>query len=307
MDSVTPDSTFERLQTAVDAAGVGTWDFTPLTGELVWSGRCKEIFGFAPDQEVTYAQFLEAVHPEDRALTDAAVAQALAPDGSGSYAIEYRTRWNEADLPPRWAHATGRAFFDAARTQAQRFIGTITDVTDQKNAQEELRQREADLVTMADSITQLAWIADARGNITWYNRRWYDYTGTTLAEMQGWGWQQVHHPEYVQGVVERISRAFAIGEPWEDTFPLRSKEGIYRWFLSRAVPLRDEQGQILRWFGTNTDVTEMRQLQEKLTHAYEDLEMKVTFRNLDLEREVQQLRAQLAAGGHSAGTPAVEH
>lgn len=297
MAPVIPNPTFERLQTAVDAAGVGTWDFIPLTGELEWSARCKEIFGFPLDRDVTYPQFLEEVHPEDRDATEAAVAQALDPAGPGTYAINYRTRWNVPGQPPRWAHATGRAFFDEARTQAQRFIGTITDVTDQIDAKDELRQRESDLLSVADSITQLAWIADASGHITWYNRRWYDYTGTTLAEMQGWGWQQVHHPEYVHGVMERIKQAFATGHAWEDTFPLRSKHGIYRWFLSRAEPLRDEQGQVLRWFGTNTDVTEMRQLQEQLSHSYEDLEVKVTFRNLALEREVQQLRVQLAAAG----------
>ena len=292
-------TTFERLQTAVDAAGVGTWDLNVVSGELVWSARCKEIFGLPATADVTYDLFLECVHPDDRAYTQTAVQQALDPAGSGSYAIDYRTQWNKVDQAPNWAHATGRAFFSADRTQAVRFIGTITDVTAQKANQELLRQREADFVTMADSITQLAWIADAEGNITWYNQRWYTYTGTTLADMQGWGWQQVHHPDYVRGVVERITHSFATGEAWEDTFPLRGQDGVYRWFLSRAVPLRDAEGKVLRWFGTNTDVTQMRELQERLTQAYEDLEVKVTFRNLELEHEVQQLRAQLALGGPS--------
>ncbi|UOG77306.1 PAS domain-containing protein (plasmid) [Hymenobacter tibetensis] len=296
MPTSSPEVQFERLQSAVDAAGTGTWDFTPLTGALIWSDRCKEIFGFALEQDVTYAQFLEGVHPDDRALTQAAVDQALSPTGPGTYAIDYRTQWQDPATPARWAHATGRAFFNAERTQAQRFIGTITDITEQKVNQQLLRQHEAELATMADSIAQLAWIADATGNITWYNQRWYEYTGTTAEQMLGWGWQQVQHPEYVHGVVERLRQAFAAGTAWEDTFPLRGQDGVYRWFLSRAVPLRDEHGHVLRWFGTNTDVTQMRQLQEQLTQAYEDLEVKVTFRTLQLEHEVQQLRAQLAAG-----------
>ncbi|UOR06472.1 PAS domain-containing protein [Hymenobacter aerilatus] len=294
MSTATSNPTFERLQTAVDAAGMGTWDFNPLTGSLVWSARCKEIFGFSADQDVTYEQFLDGVHPDDRAATQTAVTQALDPAGSGSYAIDYRTRWNEPDMPPRWAHATGRAFFNPERTQAQRFIGTIADITAQKDTHELARQREADLATMANSIAQLAWIADGEGNVTWYNQRWYDYTGTTLEQSKGQNWQQVHHPDYVQGVVERLQQAFAAGEAWEDTFPLRGQDGTYRWFLSRAVPLRNPLGDILRWFGTNTDVTQMRQLQEQLSQAYEDLEVKVAFRNLALEHEVQQLRAQLA-------------
>ncbi|TDN36058.1 PAS domain S-box protein [Hymenobacter sp. UV11] len=297
MTTSTVPTTFERLQTAVDAAGVGTWDFNPISGELVWSARCKEIFGLPIEAPVTYDLFMAGVHPDDRAHTAAAVAQALDPAGPGTYDIEYCTRWNEPGQPPRHARATGRAFFDEARTQAQRFIGTITDITDQRLVQDALRQREADFALMADSIAQLAWMAEPDGHIFWYNQRWYAYTGTTLADMQGWNWQQVHHPDYVQGVVERIQQAFATGAAWEDTFPLRGADGEFRWFLSRAVPLRDEHGQVSRWFGTNTDVTTMRQLQEQLERAYEDLEVKVTFRTLELERQVQRLQAQLAGQG----------
>ena len=98
--------------------------------------------------------------------------------------------------------------------------------------------RDVELAAL-DSIPQLAWMADQAGWIFWYNRRWYDYTGTTLEEMQGWGWRKVHHPEHVDRVVERIQRSWETGEPWEDTFPLRGTDGKYRWFLSRALPLRD--------------------------------------------------------------------
>lgn len=127
----TTTSEVERLQKAVDAAGVGTWDFNPLTGDLVWSDRCKEIFGLPVTAVVSYADFLAGLHPDDRAATDAAVQQALHPASAGTYDIEYRTRWQE-EGPPHWARATGKAFFDAERTQAQRFIGTITDVTEYK-------------------------------------------------------------------------------------------------------------------------------------------------------------------------------
>jgi len=99
-------------------------------------------------------------------------------------------------------------------------------------------------------------MTDASGGIFWYNQRWFDYTGTTLEEMQGWGWQQVHHPEHVDRVVAEFRRCIETGEPWEDTFPLRGTDGSYRWFLSRAVPIRDAQGNVLRWCGTNTDITD---------------------------------------------------
>ena len=107
-------------------------------------------------------------------------------------------------------------------------------------------------------------MADAQGWIYWYSRRWFDYTGTTLEEMQGWGWKQVHHPDHVERVVQRIQQSWDSGEAWEDTFPLRGKDGEYRWFLSRALPICDADGQIVRWFGTNTDITDFRAAQQAL-------------------------------------------
>ncbi|KUG06956.1 sensor histidine kinase [Solirubrum puertoriconensis] len=134
-------------------------------------------------------------------------------------------------------------------------------------ANEQLRQRETEFSTMANAIPQLAWMAEPNGDIRWYNQRWYDYTGTTFEQMSGWEWQQVHHPEHLGHVLESWRRHLAAGEPWEDTFPLRRHDGVFRWFLSRAVPIRDEHNRIVRWFGTNTDVTDMRELQEQVQRS----------------------------------------
>ncbi len=140
----------------------------------------------------------------------------------------------------------------------------FTDITARRYAEDKLRDAEEQLRMLADNIAQFAWTADATGSIYWYNRRWYDYTGTTLETMQGWGWRAVHHPDHVDRVVERIRGSFDSGEPWEDTFPLRGKDGGYRWFLSRALPIRNDEGVLLRWFGTNTDITEQRDTAEEL-------------------------------------------
>jgi PAS domain S-box-containing protein len=126
-------------------------------------------------------------------------------------------------------------------------------------AEAALREGEERFRTLANNIPQLAWMADEKGYIFWYNDRWFDYTGTTLNEMAGWGWQKVHHPDHVRRVVDKITKNFQTGEIWDDTFPLRGRDGKYRLFLSRAVPIRDEQGKILRWFGTNTDISETKE------------------------------------------------
>ena len=154
-------------------------------------------------------------------------------------------------------------FMRESRAQNERLLNVIASVAAQldllhRATHAEAAARERQFRTLANSISQLAWMADSEGYIFWYNDRWYEYTGTTLEEMKGWGWQKVHHPDEVGRVVERIKVAFATGQPWEDTFPLKSKTGEYRWFLSRALPIFDAEGKVARWFGTNTDITEQR-------------------------------------------------
>jgi PAS domain S-box-containing protein len=140
-------------------------------------------------------------------------------------------------------------------------------------AEAALREGETRFSTMANSISQFAWMANETGYIFWYNDRWFEYTGTTLEEMAGWGWQKVHHPDHVQRVVDKISGCFQSGEVWEDTFPLRGQDGKYRWFLSRAVPIRGTEGKVLRWFGTNTDITDRQEAESRLALLSERLSL----------------------------------
>ncbi len=141
----------------------------------------------------------------------------------------------------------------------RRVLVAVTDVTALREAESAVRESEERFRTLADHISQFAWMADAKGWLLWYNRRWFDYTGTTLEQMQGWGWKAIHHPDHLQRVIDKWQTALEAGEEWEDTFPLRGRDGRYRWFLSRAMPIRDSDGRIVRWFGTNTDITELRE------------------------------------------------
>jgi len=176
------------------------------------------------------------------------------------------------------------------------------DVTELVRARQQAQESEERFRTLADNMSQFAWMADETGSIFWYNQRWYDYTDTTLEEMEGWGWQKVHHPDHVARVVAKISACFQSGTPWEDTFPLRGKDGTYRWFLSRAIPIRDASGKVMRWFGTNTDVTEQRRLEQQkddfISIASHELKTPVT--SAKAYAQLLALRFQKAGDARSA-------
>ena len=142
------------------------------------------------------------------------------------------------------------------------YVGIKRDITERVRQEAALKESEARFRMLADHMSQLAWMADASGRHFWYNRRWFEYTGTTFDEMQGWGWQKVHHPDHLARVLETWHRACERGDAWEETFPLRGRDARYRWFLSRAMPIRDDEGRIVRWFGTHTDITELREAEE---------------------------------------------
>ena len=113
-------------------------------------------------------------------------------------------------------------------------------------------------------MPQLGWTAQPNGFIDYYNRGWYEYTGTTFEEMQGWGWESVHDPEHLAKAKQQWTHAIEMGEPVEMQFPLRRRDGAFRWFLTRVQPIRDESGALVRWVGINTDIHDQRMAQEQL-------------------------------------------
>jgi len=132
------------------------------------------------------------------------------------------------------------------------------------------QQSEEQFNTLANSIPNLAWMADGEGYIFWYNQRWYEYTGKTPDEMKGWGWQSVHDPEILPLVLEQWKHSIATGQPFEMVFPLRGVDGIFRSFLTRVFPIRDSQGNVIRWFGSNTDIDEQKRFLEKLEESVKE-------------------------------------
>lgn len=157
------------------------------------------------------------------------------------------------DAEGRIAGITGAAFdvteFVRARKEREKLLAAA-------------RAGEEQFRTLADTMPVLAWCAEPDGHVSWYNRRWLDYTGLSLPEQQGWEWQRAHDPRDLPRVLDKWRRALERGEAWEDQYRLRRHDGVFRWFLSRAAPLRDSAGRIVRWFGTSVDIDDQKRAEE---------------------------------------------
>ena len=246
----------ERMRLAMNASSILTWEIDLETNQTKVSDNFSDVFGFS--DALRPAELNDSVstliHADDAPAFIAGVARTVS--GQGDFRLECRLIHPETkEIIWIEAHCT---LIQATGEEGLRVVGIVQNINERKKSEDRLRESEEKFRALADNISQLAWMMDADGWIFWYNERWFEYTGTTLEQMQGWGWKAVHMPEEVERVTEKFKKHIALGEIWEDTFPLRAKTGEYRWFLSRAVPIRDENGKIVRWFGTNTDVEELR-------------------------------------------------
>ncbi len=148
-----------------------------------------------------------------------------------------------------------------------RKIGIGIDINDQWMVEKELKLNEEKFRNLADNISQLAWMSNRNGKISWFNKRWYNYTGVEFEDAKDMGWTRLIHPDHVQRILTHYKASIKSGVIWDDTFPIKNAKGEFRWYLSRALPIKDESDQIISWFGTHTDITEIKNLQRRLQES----------------------------------------
>ncbi len=259
---------------------------TDAAGEInYYNLRCYEYIGGSFEQ-ARGGGWVAAIHPDE--VGEIMLRRTRAFAAREPYTLEYRFR-RASDGMYRWHLARGIPIFDS-RGELLNWIGTCTDVHEVKVAEDAARRSEASFRQLADSMPQVIWTAVRDGAFDYYNQRWYDYTGLTAQQSRAGGWELVVHPSDRQRVADVWARAVASGSAYELECRLkRASDNAYRWHLCRACPGRDSQGQVIRWFGSCTDIEEQKRISIEIRILNESLERRVRERTAELARTVDQL------------------
>jgi PAS domain S-box-containing protein len=248
------------------------------TPQVVWAARPDGQLDYINDRCFQYSgetlvrngiiDWTAIVHPDDTAQTTAAWLKSV--QSGEPYNVEQRIYHKETDSY-RWNLTLALPARNSAG-QIVRWFGTNTDIDDQKRINEVLKASEERFRILADSMAQMIWVTRADGFHEYYNKQWYDFTGVPEGSTDGDEWNGMFHPDDQERARERWRHSLDTGEPYEIEYRLRRHDGVYCWVLGRALPDYDDHGNIVKWYGTCTNIEEHKRAESLLFEAREAAE-----------------------------------
>jgi PAS domain S-box-containing protein len=236
----------------------GSFGWIAESGEITWSDETCRIFEYDLECKPSLELVLQRVHPDDRAL----VQQTLDRASNDGMSFDYEHRLLMADGRVKHLHVVADAMQDSSG--AIEFVGAVMDVTERKRAEDRPR-------LVLDTTPALIHSARPDGYLDFFNRTWLRYVGVSLEDLEGWKWTAVIHPEDVEGIVNKWRASIASGEPFVHEARVRRADGEYRWVLHHKIAERDEQGKIVKWYGSSIDIDDRKQAEDGLQRALDEV------------------------------------
>jgi PAS domain S-box-containing protein len=248
----------DRYRTLVLALAQLIWTSDPQ-GEMVGEQASWAAYTGQTPEQYRGRGWLDAVHPDDRAQNQDTWDRAVA----SRTPCEYEHRLRRHDGAYRYFAVRAVPVFTDDGT-IREWAGIHSDITQRKLTEHSLREGERRFRELADAMPQIVWGARADGHFDYYNRRWYEFTGRPEGPSGDASWADVVHPDDQKDALARWHSAIKTGQAYEIEYRLRKKEGDYRWYLTRALPVRNDSDSIMRWFGTCTDIDERKRTEDQL-------------------------------------------
>ena len=286
----------ERFRLAISAAKMGTWDWWIQLNTASWSEESNQMAGIAgPHNALTFEHFRNLLHPDDRDAVTRGMYRAMVD----KLPFEAEFRVVRPDETVRWVLGKGAVLYDETG-KPDRMLGVNVDITDRKRAEEALREQmtlkesEARFRKLADAMPQIVWTATPDGQVEYFNRRTYELIGIQEGATGGEMWRVVH-PDDRPACLDAWNNAVKSGRPYETECRLLVSETCqYRWYLARALPVRDDAGDVVRWYGTATDIDDQKHAERVLQEIRDRLEHVVNERTVQLLRVNTSLREEIA-------------
>ncbi|WP_121354687.1 chemotaxis protein CheB [Flavisolibacter nicotianae] len=278
----------ERFRLIANATSDAIWDWDLVQNKVWWSDSFYSRFGFEDAEAVNNSSFwLTRIHPDDREAVNQSLQNAI---NNGVKDWMARFRLQKADGSYAVIMDKGTVLVDSNGTP-YRMVGAMMDITETERASQLLQGKNDELEALiqefefvTDFMPQMVWATRPDGYHDFYNKQWYDYTGLNFEQTKNKGWSLVLHPDDYERTWKVWQHSLQTGEVYETEYRMRRHDGQFRWFLARALPMRDENGKILKWFGTCTDIHDQKM-------AADILEQKVRERTGELQKANAELEA----------------
>lgn len=276
----------QELQMAFEASRMGTWVWHVQNDTIEWSESLEPLHGLQPGEFQSvyggnFEGFQQLIHPEDVPHLQEKITRSLLD--KTDYQVEFRVVWPDGTV--RWIFGRGRGVYNQ-QGEPLRMLGVAMDVNERKHAEEKLAESQRQFQFLAEFIPHLVWRTQPNGDHEYFNRQWYEYTGLSYEETKDRGWSLVLHPDDYERTLAVWQHSLLTGKMYDIEYRFRRADGTYRWFLGRALPMYDEQGNVRKWFGTCTDIDDQKKAMDELSAYQQEL--------MAQQRQTEQALATIA-------------
>jgi PAS domain S-box-containing protein len=289
----------ERLRLVIESTGLGFWEYDAVTNRTIRSARHDAIFGYAePVSDWSYERFTSHIVESDVARVEAALGAAM-EHGKES---DIECRMIRVDGSPGWLTVRASPRY-GADGQIVGLLGTVADITERKNAEKAAIETAAKFETFAQTMPSMVWTSLPDGRIDWFNARVSEYSGIPADDMKPDGWAPVH-PDDIEAATTLWREALASYEPFTTEYRIRRYDGMYRWHITRAIPIRGADGAVTHWIGTSADIQDQKSSEQALAELNATLEQQVRERTAELlaaEATLRQSQKMEAVGQLTGG------